>query len=193
MLKNEKGITLTILVVTIIVMLILAGVIMSINMNLNKEADLKEIVSNMELIRSAASIYRDKYIDETVTTEGDDGVKIYTISDKFIGTKTNINNTSTDTMYKLLSYSNKSMLGDEPYYWFELSQDDLNTLGIDITLNNDKYFVNYKTLSVAYCQNERDEQSNYKGILARKDGRKNEKYYYFYEDVKNLKTDEVRN
>lgn len=192
MLKNEKGITITILIVTIIVMLILAGVIMSINMSLNKSADLKEIVSNMELIRSSASIYRDKYIDETVTKE-EDGITTYTISDKFIGTKTNINNTSTDTMYKLLSYSNKSMLGDVPYYWFELSQDDLDTLGIDITLNNDKYFVNYKTLSVAYCKNEKDEQSNYKGILARKDGRKNEKYYYFYEDIKNLKTDEVRN
>ena len=34
MTKNERGITLMILVVTIIVILILAGVVMSINMNI---------------------------------------------------------------------------------------------------------------------------------------------------------------
>ena len=62
MLKNEKGVTITILVVTIVVLLILASVVMSINMSLNTTVNLKQVVSNMEIIKSTASQYRAKYL-----------------------------------------------------------------------------------------------------------------------------------
>ena len=55
MLKKQSGITLTVLIITVVVLLILASVIMSINMRLNKTVDLKEIQANMETIKIVAS------------------------------------------------------------------------------------------------------------------------------------------
>jgi len=195
MLKREKGVTLTILVVTIIVMLILAGVIMSINMNLNKTTDLKEVVSNMELIKMIAADYRNKYISETVVEIDENNNKIVTISDKFKGTHLDPQNAS-DIIMSLLGYSNKTQLGiDETgYYWFRLDKKDLEEIGIDNIKDNELYFVNYQTLDIAYCKNERDSESNYKGVKAvvKTAKGKKEKYVYFYSELKNVKTDEVR-
>ena len=64
MLKKQSGVTLTVLIITVVVLLILASVIMSINMRLNKTVDLKEIQANMETIKIVASEYRTKYLDD---------------------------------------------------------------------------------------------------------------------------------
>ena len=88
MIKKENGVTLTILLVTIVIMIILAGVIMSISMSLTKTSDIKEIVANMELIRGVASDYRNKYLDDSeIERDDNNNITSIKVSTKFIGTK----------------------------------------------------------------------------------------------------------
>ena len=113
MVKNEKGITLMILVVTIIVIIILAGVVMSINMNLNKSVELKEVLANMEMIRTAAAPYRDKYIGDTVIEEVEGEIDIYHISDKFIGEHVDPKNS--EMMNSLLNYAGEDTITSDAH------------------------------------------------------------------------------
>lgn len=169
MTKNEKGITLMILIITIIVILILAGVVMSINMSLNKSIDLKEIVSNMELIKASASMYREKYIDETVIEKNEEnGTTTYYLPEQFVGIQES-GATQGTIINSLLRYGGKSSetLLDSANYWYRLDQDALDKMNIDIKLNNEYYFVNYSTLSVAYCKAEQD-GSQYMGVKIKK-------------------------
>ena len=201
MTKNEKGITMMILVVTIIVILILAGVVMSINMNLNKTVELKEVIANMEIIKTAATPYRDKYIGDTVIIQqgtGDDREVIHQISKEFIGEYKHPKNSEIN---KLLSYAEMDTISDTAYYWFQLKKEDLEKLNVNIKTNNsnedDLYFINYDSLEVAYCKDKKDDHGNYIGIKVRKrfngtGGALREKYLYFYKDLKDVKTKEVR-
>ncbi len=184
MLKNEKGVTITILVVTIVVLLILASVVMSINMGLNTTVNLKQVVSNMEIIKSTASQYRAKYLEDTVTDE----IGNVTVSDKFIGKHCDPTSNRT-VISKLLAYKGSTEISD---YWFELNYENIEELSKEIKIEKDDlYFINYENLDVAYCKNIKEVSKNkeyYQGIKT-----KAGVYKYFYEDLKNLKTDEVGN
>lgn len=208
MVKNEKGVTLMILVVTIIVIIILAGVVMSINMNLNKSVELKEVLANMEMIRTAAAPYRDKYKGDTVEEEvtDKDNVKstIYHISNKFVGEHLEPKNS--EMMNLLLNYAGLDTITEDAHYWFKLDKEALEKLNINLetskTENNveaeeDLYFINYSNLEVGYCKNKKDDRGYYIGIKARKRfGNSNdpikERYVYFYNTLKDVKTREVR-
>ncbi len=205
MVKNEKGITLMILVVTIIVIIILAGVVMSINMNLNKSVELKEVLANMEMIRTAAAPYRDKYIGDTVEEKvtDKDNVEsiIYHISDKFIGEHLDPKNS--EMMNSLLNYAGEDTITPDAHYWFKLDKEALEKLNINLKTTNsgkdgeDVYFINYSELEVGYCKNKKDDRGYYVGIKVRKrfggsaDPIK-EKYVYFHKTLKDVKTREVR-
>lgn len=186
MLKKQSGITLTVLIVTIVVLLILSSVIMAINMKLNKTVDLKEIQANMDTIKTVASEYRAKYLDEeTVDSNGN-----VTISDKFVGRHC-IPDSTNEIIVALLQY--KGDTGKVSNYWFQLDASNIDKLGIDTKIENDElYFINYENLDVAYCKRTtetgEDGKKCYQGIKT-----KAGIYKYFYSDIKNLKTDEVSN
>lgn len=174
MLRKENGVTMTILVVTIIVLLILASVIMALNLNLNKTVDLKEITSNLELIKMTASDYRTKYLEN----EDPDNP-----SGNFPGEHCDEGNIIGD----LLIYSGQE--GAISKYWYKIDKEALKEMNLDITLkDNEAYLVDYSSLNVAYIkdENQKDENNCYKGIL-KKDGN----YAYFYNEIKNLKTDDI--
>ena len=199
--KNQKGITLVALVVTIIVLLILAGVVMSINMNLNKSVELKEVLANMEMIRTAAAPYRDKYIGDTVIEEVEGEIDIYHISDKFIGE--HVDPINSEMMNSLLNYAGEDTITSDAHYWFKLDKEALEKLNINLETTNsgkddeDVYLINYSKLEVGYCKNKKDDRGYYVGIKVRKrfggsaDPIK-EKYVYFYKTLKDVKTKEVR-
>lgn len=197
MLKNEKGVTLMILVVTIIVIIILAGVVMNINMSLNKSVELKEVLANMEIIRTAATPYRDKYIEDTIVSEDEEKNKTYTISDKFIGVHMD---PKTSEINELLNYSQKDTISEAAQYWFKLNKENLEKLNVNISIDNgDIYFINYNDLEVGYCKEQKDDNNRHIGIKARKrfgDGSSSdpvkEKYVYFYSILKDVKTREMR-
>lgn len=204
MVKNEKGVTLMILVVTIIVIIILAGVVMSINMNLNKSVELKEVLANMEMIRTAAAPYRDKYIGDTVEETKEGESTVYHISNKFIGE--HLDPKDNEIMSSLLNYSSKDTITEDAHYWFKLDKEALEKLNINLETTKtgkngedeeDIYLINYSKLEVGYCKNKKDDRGYYVGIKVRKRfGNRNdpikEKYVYFYEDLRDVKTREVR-
>ncbi len=183
MYKNNKGITLTILVITIVIMLILATITMSINININKTVDLKTIVANMELIKTAAQAYADKYFEGTSA----DGEDIINSEITLPGIKNGI---SQSIITRLL---NEIRLEDEEIvvsnYWYMVDNDALKTMNIDLTLNgNERYFIDYKNMNVAYIKDTNLKNNKYPGFIDR-----NGHYLYFYEQLKNVKTDQLGN
>lgn len=199
MIKKENGVTLTILLVTIVIMIILAGVIMSISMSLTKTSEIKEIVANMELIRGVASDYRNKYLDDS-EIERDDNNNIMSIkvSTKFIGTKEDPHQANSIIQQLLRStYLDSEFLNllsqEKGWYWYRLDKTDLDKMGLNnIDLDNEAYLVNYYDLDVAYCKTTLDDSNRYKGIKSKQKNGET-KYVYFYEGLKNLKTDEMSN
>lgn len=199
MIKKDNGVTLTILLVTILIMIILAGVIMSISMSLTKTADLKEVVANMELIRGVAADYRNKYLDDSeIEKDDNDNIVDIKISPNFAGTNEDPYQANS-VIHQLLrtTYTDSEFLNllsqEKKWYWFRLGQTDLDQMGLNsIELKDEVYLVNYYDLDVAYCKNSLDDNNRYKGIKAKE---KNNviKYVYFYEGLKNLKTDEMSN
>lgn len=175
MFKNNHGVTLTILVITIIIMLILAAVTMSININTSKTIDLKELVVNMELIRTSAQGYADRYVGTEGDIENLPGINSSYVNG-IMGTL--IGSTHEDDDAIELST-----------YWFLLDQEALDTMGLDIKLQeHEAYFVDYKTMEVAYVKSTTPVNGTYPGITT-----KDEKVLYFYDQIKNLKADDIGN
>lgn len=72
MLKKNKGVTLTILVVTILIMLIIMGITIISADDLLSDVDEKRYLSNLYLIKARAVTYLDEYLFDGTDELGDD-------------------------------------------------------------------------------------------------------------------------
>lgn len=135
---NNKGITMVTLVITIVVMLILAGVTITGAYSLIKKAQLENLKTNMLLIQAKTKTALEEYNfskDES----------------KLIGMQ--IQEVDTDKVSKLQkageNYSND---------WYYLSQEELNNMSLsDVKLpENEYFFVKYNkeslTVEILYTQ-----------------------------------------
>ena len=148
MIKKENGVTLTILLVTIVIMIILAGVIMSISMSLTKTSEIKEIVANMELIRGVASDYINKYLDDSEIERDDtNNITSIKVSTKFIGTKEDPHQANSIIQQLLRStYLDSEFLNllsqEKGWYWYRLDKTDLDKMGLNnIDLDNEGHIL----------------------------------------------------
>ncbi len=172
MLRNNHGLTITILVITVIIMLILAAVTMSININTNKSVELKTLVTNMEMIRTSAQGFSDRYkgIDNTKLPGTNNGYTNQIIG-KIIG-----DTEGTDDPTQISAY------------WYLLDQDALNAMNVDIQLEGgERYFVDYENMEVVYVKSLEMTNNYYPGVIRKSD----KKVLYFYEQIKSLKIDDV--
>lgn len=122
---NNRGITLMTLVITIIIMIILAGVTITGTYSLIKKSQLENLKTDMLLIQAKTKTALEEYNfskDET----------------KLIGTK--LEEADTEKVSKL----NKAGITDISN-WYFLSQDDLNNMNLsDIRVKDGEYyFVKY--------------------------------------------------
>lgn len=122
---NNRGITLMTLVITIIIMIILAGVTITGTYSLIKKSQLENLKTDMLLIQAKTKTALEEYNfskDET----------------KLIGTK--LEEADTEKVSKL----NKAGITDISN-WYFLSQDDLNNMNLsDIKAKDGEYyFVKY--------------------------------------------------
>lgn len=131
---NVKGITLVSLVITIIVLLIITSITIYTGGNIIKKADLQTINTNMMLIQAKV-----KTISEQAKFNKD--------TSKYKGTKIS-QITGNSKIQKLID--DKIIEDNENSYL--LSQDDLNTMGLEKIKNEDGYVVNYDTDEIIYVK-----------------------------------------
>lgn len=72
MLRKSKGVTLTILVITIVVMLVIMSITIISADDLLSDADEKRYLSNLYLIKARAATYLDDYLFDGTDKLGDD-------------------------------------------------------------------------------------------------------------------------
>lgn len=121
--RNEKGITLISLIITVIVLIIITYVTISMSLGVSETAKFQNIETYMLLIQTKCEVLS----NEKVIGEIDEG--------GLYGTKV----TDVNSPY----YTED---GD----WYSLSQADLNEIGVNDAKASDGYYFNYKTNDVAY-------------------------------------------
>ena len=141
MLKNNHGVTLSILVVTIIVIFIIGGITISATSSLLIDTKAKNALSNMYLIKGKM---------ETIYEE-------HQFSGKdLIYAGTNNENVSTKvTDISTLSQYGISSDGTTDNYWYIWDRDTLEALGFDRSMlqkEDSKYIVNYISGEVIYTK-----------------------------------------
>lgn len=113
MLRNEKGVTMAMLIITVIVMVVVASIAMTAGSNLRKKTELADRVSQMQLIQAKAEeIYNEhlykgsKLLGQEVTlNEGDEirNEKWYKLSSEDMKSM-GIDFTPTDEYYYCVKY-----------------------------------------------------------------------------------------
>ena len=121
-LKNEKGITIIALIITIILMLILVGVTVKVGTKEISKAKLEDIKTEMISIKTRAKIVKDKYDFKDI--------------DNLVGTKL-LEATDYNTEAVVIPDGSK----ENCYIW---TQEDLNSQELSsIKVDKDKFYVVY--------------------------------------------------
>lgn len=140
---KDKGITIIALVITVIIMLILAGVTIKIGMEAVDKAKIEDIKATMTTIQGKAKIIKEK--------NSFDSSEQILIGIAVEGADTNIYKISQGLNTLLNSTENEEKIYKECYIWTQenLDSQGLNTIKED--LSNDKfYIVDYNTGEVFY-------------------------------------------
>lgn len=132
--KKQMGVTLMALVITVMVMGILAGVTVNVGYDIIKQAKLQNLNTNMLLLQA----------------------KIKTISEE-ASFNNNTSNYKGQKVSEVTSNEKVTILKDngvidvsENYYL--LSQNDLNSIGLEKIQIEDGYIVNYETEEIIYVK-----------------------------------------
>ena len=149
MLKNNRGVTLSILVVTIVVIMILASVTVTTSDLLIKDTKSKSIISNMYLVKGKIEAVYDDYAFNTPTNAGD------------ILKGTPVSSSSVSQYYT-------SPATPPTNYWYKIEASDLPNLGMDRSMLSGTafYYVNYETGEVIYSNGVKDSTGNVKYKLS---------------------------
>ena len=163
MVKNVNGITMLILVITIVVLLILMGVSFNTGYSTLTNVRAGRVISNLNLIKiKLEDIYEDaKFNEDETLFVGVDNTK-YCLAEI-------LNQNSMPGIYnEFTNYSGISTIQN----WYEWDESILKSQGLDtkILKNGGKIFVNYEDLEVIYT----------KGATV-----DNEQYYYTLTGLEN--------
>ena len=130
-LRNSNGITLAVLVVTIIILIIISTVSIHVSFDLIKTARFENVKTDLLLIQSKCKIKAEQ---------------------KAIG-----------DIEEVDLYGTKQENEGEYNGWYLLSQEDLQSIGVEDADASDKYYVNYENDNVAYGKGiENDGKTYYK-------------------------------
>lgn len=132
--KNQKGITLVTLTITIIVMMIIAGITTYAGKNLIREVKLQDVQTNMLLIQAKAKEYLEEVAFQTANMDATaDAEKIATIkSENYKGTP--LSGSVAQSAATETGKIDTSKI-DEYYY---LTEQDLSDMGLE-SLNSSEY------------------------------------------------------
>lgn len=132
--KNQKGITIVSLVITIVILLIIGGVTVTVGTSVIKQATLKTVNTNMMLIQAKAKTIAEqaKFNNNTDNYKG-------IILSEISGDK------------KVDKVLDAGIIEDASKYYL-LSKDDLVSMGLEKIEIEDGYIVNYETKEVIYVK-----------------------------------------
>lgn len=132
--KNQKGITIVSLVITIIILLIIGGVSVTVGTSVIKQAAITNINTNMMLIQAKIKTIAEqaKFNNNTDNYKG-------TILSEVSGNK------------KVDKILEAGIIEDASKYYL-LSKDDLVSMGLEKIDIEDGYIVNYETEEIIYVK-----------------------------------------
>lgn len=143
--KNQKGITILSLVITIVILIIISSVTVYTATSVIKQAELQTINTNMMLIQA-----KTKTIAEQAKFNNDNSNYKGTIISDVSGNA------------KIDDLINKGIIDDVNKFYL-LSKDDLTNMGLDKIDIEDGYVVNYETEEIIYVKGfENDGETYYK-------------------------------
>ena len=139
--KNQKGITLIALVITIIILLIIASVATYTGINAIQDSKNQSYMSEVEMLKQVVLENYTKYL----TTKDEQYIRGEPIAYiDMLSLVDNINSNSKQSItLKMLDYGD-SISSKLPIYYYRLSEEDLKEMEVSIT-NEDSYVVNYYT------------------------------------------------
>lgn len=140
---EEKGITLTTLVITVIVMIIIASVGIYAGTNIIKQANLQNINTNMMLIQAKVKTISEqaKFNKDTSNYKGKKVIEV-------------VGNKKVDELVE------KHILENEENYYL-LSQTDLNEMGLEKIEISEGYIVNYDTNEIIFVKGFEEKDHTY--------------------------------
>lgn len=141
--RNQKGITIVSLVITIIILLIIGGTTVYIGTSVIKQANLQTVNTNMMLIQAKTKTIA----EQAKFNNNKDNYKGTVLSDVSGNKKID----------KLLE---TGIIEDTSKYYL-LSQDDLVSMGLEKIDIEDGYIVNYETEEVIYVKGYENEGVTY--------------------------------
>lgn len=141
--KNQKGITIISLIITIILLLIISGVTVYIGTGVIKQATLQTINTNMMLIQAKTKTIA----EQAKFNNNQDNYKGTVLSD-ISGNK------------KIDKLIETGIIEDKSKYYL-LSKDDLVSMGLEKIDIEDGYIVNYETEEVIYVKGYENEGVTY--------------------------------
>lgn len=141
--KEQKGITIVSLVITIVILIIITSVTVYTSVSIIKQANLQTINTNMMLIQAKTKTIAEqaKFNKDTSNYKG---TLISDISDN----------------QKILKLIDNGVIDDASKYYL-LSNEDLQDLGLQKIDIEDGYVVNYDTEEVIYVKGFENEGTTY--------------------------------
>lgn len=179
--KNNKGITMIALVITIVVLLILAGISIGTGNNIIKQSNLENIKTNMLLVKVKAKEYVENAnfnlgtAFDKVTDENEKNARIEKAKAELKGkeiTDISIFNTNTNISQEELTTDNSNYI-----YYYKLDSQNLTDMGISNVKSDEKngwYIIKYDIKNIEI------EVYNTKGF------ENNETIYYSLTELQNI-------
>lgn len=132
--KKERGITLTMLVITIVILAIIVSITVYVGSNMIEKTNLQNLNTNMLLIQAKVkTIGEDSKFNKNEATLK--GQKVSQV-------------TQNQKIEELVN----SQIIDTPDTYYLLSQEDLNTMGLEKIQIEEGYVVNYETAEIIYVK-----------------------------------------
>ena len=159
--KNNKGVTLTSLVITIIVLLIISAITVNISDEVIQEAKLQDLRTNMLLIQAKAKTYAEEVTFQTANLDSskeDDLLKLTEIkASKLKGTPLQDCNT------KIQTAAEDAGVEDFVDFYY-LSSENLSEMGIKIDVPNEAYYLvkyDFKDTEVVFTKGIKYKEKTY--------------------------------
>ena len=159
MLKNNKGVTILILVVTIVLMLILAGVSLNTGFSVLNDMRMGSLVSNLNLVQAKAEVIYENYTFYNNDTDYLVGSGPYQIDSSLQLGDVKLSQEELQIIAQKAEVSEGEV---RTWDWYQWKRADLEAqdLDADMLAEDEAFYINYENAEVIYSRGVSTENSN---------------------------------